>query len=541
MSRGRLLAALLVALSAVLGPASPVAAHAGLESSTPAASSILESAPSSIVLDFDEPVEASLATIDVFDQDRAPVAIGAPQPISSDSSVVVADLPDLADGVFVVVWRITSVDGHVVDGAFSFQIGTDVDVDAGALLDDLSGGVAASAAVERLLSIARLLAYVGLVMLLGAFVWAGMASGRLASAGATRVVLWSGSVVLLLGSLVQYGAQAAYALAGAIGDVVSPAAWGAIDRTQTGRFLLVRIALAVLLVVLVSLWARRSTAWWRSLAMVASLGAVLSFPAGGHAAALENRVLWTAVDAVHLAAASLWLGGLVLFTVGARTWLTGENSDDGDAVVRRFSTASALAVPVLVATGVAQALQLSGGLDGITETTWGRTLLAKLSVVVVLVAIGGVSRWLLRHAGPRSLGRTVAAEAVLGIAVLAISAGLVGESPRPAAEQQIFTASLASAGVIADLTVTPGGVGQNEMHVVVTPPGGSLTPVADVTARISLPEQQIPDTPVALTADGSNHYSGQVAFPLSGEWTLELLVEVSVGNTILIVTQVPIP
>lgn len=538
MSRGRLVGAVLVMIAAAVGPATPVSAHAGLDSSTPAASSVLETAPDSIVLDFDEPVEASLATIDVFDQDRTPVQIGDPQAISSDASVVTADLPDLADGVFVVVWRITSVDGHVVDGAFSFQIGTEVDVDAGALLDDLSGGVSASAAVERTLSVARLLAYVGLVMLLGAFVWAGTAIERLASAAATRAVLWTGSIVFVLASLVQYGAQAAYAVAGSFGDIASPAAWAAIDQTQTGRFLIVRIALAVALVALVAVWSRRSTAWWRSLAVVASIGAVVSFPAGGHAAALERRALWTAVDAVHLVAASVWLGGLVLFTVGARIWLQG---DDGEVVVRRFSSTSAVAVPVLVATGVAQAAQLSGGFDGLTGTTWGRTLLAKVSVVVVLVAIGGVSRWLLRHAGPRSLGRTVAAEAVLGIAVLAISAGLVGESPRPAAERQVFTASLASAGVIADLTVTPGGVGQNEMHVVVTPPGGSLAPVANVSARVSLPEQQIPDTPIELTADGSNHYSGQVAFPMPGEWTLELLVEVSVGNTILIVTQVPIP
>ncbi len=526
------------AVVAVLGPASSVAAHAGLDSSTPAASSVLEEAPDTIVLDFDEAVEASLATIEVFAQDRSPVEVGAPEPVRSDASIVTADLPDLDQGVYVVVWRITSVDGHVVDGAFSFQIGTGSDVDADALLADLAGGASASAAVERTLSIARLLAYVGLVLVLGAMLWAGMATERLAALRSTRAVLWGGAALLLVGSLVQYGAQAAYAVAGSAGDIVSPSVWGRIDQTSTGRALLVRIVLAVVLVVLVAQWGRRATAWWRSLAVVASIGALVSFPAGGHAAALAPRALWTAVDAVHLAAVVVWLGGLLLFTIGATTWL---RADDAAPVVRRFSTAAAVAVPVLVVTGVAQANRLSGGFDGLTDTTWGRTLLAKVSVVVMLVAIAGVSRWLLRNSGVRSLGRTVAAEAVLGIAVLALSAGLVSESPRPPVERQVFSTSLASAGVLVDLTITPGGVGQNEMHVVITPPGGSLAPVAGATARVSLPEQEIPDTPVELVADGTNHFTGTVGFPLSGTWTLELLVEVSVGNTVLIVTEVPVP
>lgn len=538
MSRLRGAVAVWLAAAVVLLPASPVSAHAGLDSSTPAASSVLEAAPDAIVLDFDEAVEATLATISVFDQDRAPVEIGGPEAVGSDASIVTADLPDLDDGVYVVVWRITSVDGHVVDGAFSFQIGTGSDVDAEALLAELGDGAAASTAVERTLSIARLLAYVGLVMVLGAMLWAGMASERLASTGSTRGLLWSGAALFLVGSLLQYAAQAAYAVAGAAGDLLSPAAWGSIDQTSTGRALLVRIVLAVLLVVLVARWGQRLTAWWRTLAVVASIGALVSFPAGGHAAALRPRAWWTAVDAVHLAAVVVWLGGLVLFTVGAAQWL---RADDAASVVRRFSFASAVAVPVLVVTGVAQANRLSGDLGSLTDTTWGATLLAKGSVVLVLVAVAGVSRWLLRNSGRASIRRTVAAEAVLGIAVLALSAGLVGESPRPPAERQVFTTTLASAGLIVDLTVTPGGQGQNEMHVVVTPPGGSLTPVAGITARASLPEQGIPDTPVELVADGSNHFTGSVAFALAGTWTVELLVEVSVGNTVLIVAEVPIP
>ena len=95
---------------------------------------------------------------------------------------------------------------------------------------------------------------------------------------------------------------------------------------------------------------------------------------------------------------SLWIGGLLMFAFGTSAWLT---DPDSEGIVRRFSIMSTIAVPVIVATGVAQTLKLAGNLDDVTSTSWGRTLLVKVAVVTVLVAIGGVSQWLLRNDGPR--------------------------------------------------------------------------------------------------------------------------------------------
>jgi copper transport protein len=540
MKRRLVVAAALAALVGLALPATPVSAHAGLESSTPSASSVLEESPESIVLDFDEAVEAPLTTIGLFDAEARPIEIGAPVAVSGDGSIVQASLPDLADGLYAVSWRITSVDGHVVDGAFSFQIGTAVTDagDADSLLGQVADGVSATSAVERLLSVARLLAFLGVVVLLGAGLFAAAAPAHLAERRGTMVLLWCGAVSLLLGSLLQYGFQAAYAAAGTVGDAFSPSVWGLIDQTGTGRTILLRIVLAAVLVGLLALFRHRATAWWRSLTLATALATVVSFPAGGHASSLSPRLLWTAVDALHLAAMAAWLGGLVLFTVGRRVWL---HDEAAAPLVRRFSAAAAVCVPVIVATGVAQTWKLSGGFDGITDTAWGRTLLVKVAVVTALVAVGGVSRWMLRHAGVASLGRTVAVEAVLGVAVVALAAGMVGLAPQPAAESQVFSSTLTTAGVIVDVTVTPGRVGGNEMHLVITPPGGSLQPVTGASARVSLPERDIPDAPVTLTADGPNHFSGPLTLPYAGSWTLELIIETEPGNSVLLVAQVPIP
>ena len=189
----------------------------------------------------------------------------------------------------------------------------------------------------------------------------------------------------------------------------------------------------------------------------------------------------------------------------------------------------------------AQALQLAGGLDDITSTDWGRLLLTKLTIVVVLLAVAGVSRWLLRHDGAVSMRRTVIAEALLGLVVIGITAGMVTLPPEPAVAARPFAVDLSVGGVIAIISIGPGSVGGNEVHITMTPPGGSITPVVSASARVSLPDQGIPSSPVTLVREGNNHYSGQVTFPRSGDWTFEVIVQLTDTDTVLLATTVPIP
>lgn len=525
-------------LGIAAGPVTPVAAHAGLEGTVPAASSVLDESPANIVLDFDEPVEGDLASIELFDGSARPVPIGDAGPSSSDPSIVLAELPELADGLYAVVWRVASIDGHVIDGSFSFQIGTGAPADGSSLLDQVSGGVSAARSVSALWWVARLATYLGLVALLGAGGWAIAGPSHLLETRPVRQLVTGGWAIAVAGTAIAYGSYGASVVAGTLADAVSPTVWADIAGTQTARMAFVRLAL---LVVLAALWWRRrarGSAWWREVAVATGIGSLITLPAAGHPSAASPKALWVLVDTGHLLAIVVWLGGLLLLAAGGRGWLA---DPAADTLVRRFSRGATVAVPVIVATGVAQTLELAGGVEQITETSWGRTLLVKVSVVSILVALGAVSRWLLLSSGARSLRRTAAAEAVLGLAVLGLTAGIVGSPPRAIEEGQVFTASLAQAGLIVDVTITPGRTGANEMHLVLVPPGGSLQPVASASARMSLPSRDLPATDVELVAGGSNHYSGTVTLPFSGEWTLELLVEVEPGSTTLIVTNVPIP
>jgi copper transport protein len=355
------------------------------------------------------------------------------------------------------------------------------------------------------------------------------------------VVVVGGWVMLVVASLASFGLLGATAVAGTVGDAFSPDVWGKVAGSSTGRMLLVRAALAAAAGGLLFTVRSQAMAWWRAAAVVVAVGIVFTFPAAGHPASLSPKALWVLLDAMHLSSVVVWVGGLALFTLGGRAWL---RDDEAAPVVHRFSAAAVWLVPVIVITGSLQTLELAGGIDGVralTDTSWGRTLLVKLSIVSVLVALGAVSRWLLQTSGVASLRRTVAAEALIGVAVLGLTASLVSLSPEPVVASKVFNATITEAGNLADITVTPGRVGANEVHIVVTPAGNSLTPVVGATVRVSLPSRDIPDTPVTLVADGPNHFTGNVTLAFAGDWTFELVLETTPGATVLLSTTVPIP
>ena len=297
--------------------------------------------------------------------------------------------------------------------------------------------------------------------------------------------------------------------------------------TPTGRMLFARVLLAVPVLALVASWGRRSAMAWRVVATAVALALGVTCSASGHPNSLDPAVVWISLDLLHVVAISVWLGGLVVLTLADRTLLS-----EPEAVrpVRRFSAIAMGAVVLAVLTGVVQGLRLAGGLDDVTATTWGRLLLVKVTVVVAVVAVAGVTRWLLHHEGPGSLRRTVLLEAVAVVAVMALAAGMVGQAPRAGAASRPFDEQLVANGLIASVAISPGSVGSNEVHILVSPAGGSLTPVDGAEARVSLPSASIPESPVTLVGEGPNHFSGTITFPRSGEWTFQLVVTTEIGR-----------
>jgi copper transport protein len=539
-------------MGAVLGvaPASPAFAHADLEGTVPSSGAVLDEGPDRIVLDFDEPVDVGLGGVELFDQRGESIPLEDPSTKPGDASVVeITGVPDLGDGVYAVVYEVVSADGHPARGAFTFQVGTSASGDAGLLLEQVLAGRDSDPLVGWLLGVGRFLAFAGVVVLVGAALLVAVARPGGFGVRPVRWVAGASWAALAVGTLAVFGLQGPYLVRGSAVDAIDPSLWVDVADTRLGRGLLVRLGLVI--VAAVQLWRWRSvrTTWWRASALVVGLGLVLTYSTIGHPSATGGAALSVAIDALHLGAASIWIGGLVVLALGGRSWyadpLVDTDPSGVDQVVephpvRRFSRWAAVALAVVVLTGAAQTLRLAGPLGELTDTSWGRVLLVKLAAVVVLVALGGVTRWLLNADGPGSLRRTVVAEALIGVVVLAVTAGLVATPPESTAEAQPFTATVVQAGVLADISVYPAAVGANEIHLVFSPPGGTLAPVLSAEARMVLAGSDLPPVPVDLAVVGPNHWTGVVQLPYAGDWTFEIVAEPEDDVQVLLSTSVPV-
>src|SRR5918995_4839782 len=112
MNRSRVGASVRVAIMMMLCivaqlalPARPVAAHAFLESSDPAANAVLPTAPQSITLTFTEPLETSYSRAELFDATGAQVP-GTTSSIGPEPrSMIVQIPPGLSNGTYSLLWR----------------------------------------------------------------------------------------------------------------------------------------------------------------------------------------------------------------------------------------------------------------------------------------------------------------------------------------------------------------------------------------------------------------------------------------------------
>src|SRR5687767_7917660 len=103
-------------------PRPPIATHATLVSSEPAANSQLAAAPRRIRLVYSEPVEGRLARVTLVASTGGTVVL-EPAADPRDVHAVIAPVDSLAPGRYKVDWRVVSADGHPVTGAYWFAVG----------------------------------------------------------------------------------------------------------------------------------------------------------------------------------------------------------------------------------------------------------------------------------------------------------------------------------------------------------------------------------------------------------------------------------
>jgi copper transport protein len=491
-----MLRALIAAIALVLVCCTGAMAHAGLIGTDPADSSVLSAGPSALTLTFTEPVSPIGFSL---------VGVGsAPVPLTQDTldgPVVKVTLPaGLAKGSYLFSWRVTSVDGHPVNGTVGFAVGAP------------SGTIAATAGDPLLASsiwLVRTLQYVALFFGVGS-----LAFGLIASLPKRARQIGSGlSIMGLVLVPVAIGLQGLDLLGLPLGTLFSATPWpdGIISSYAETQGLL---ALAFVL----------SLAKLKRVVLVAAVLGALAPVLSGHASTAEPQGLMRAAVFVHMASLLFWLGALLPLALLLR--------EGGRAALQKFSRVVPFAVVALVASGATLAIVQLGPPEADWFSFYGVLLWVKLALVALLLLLALWNR--VRLTAPALAGETapLRRSIVVELGIVLVILGVVAAWRFTPPPRVLAEVAAASAPAIASLT------GDNATGTLVATPGhsGPLALALDlsvaaraVTVKLANPGAGIAtiSRPATPAADKSWHVDG-LELPVGGNWSVD--VEARTGD-----------
>ena len=418
--------------------AEPPPRHTRLERSSPADGDVLAEAPSEIELDFSAPVEASLTRL-VLRLPSGDSTLLRAVGVSGAADRIRAELPALEAGRYSLDWSTVSVDGHRVTGAIGFEVvsgsGDDRESEArsaagdtlravpeaaAALPDSVAAVTVETAPLRRTLfrglGLSCLLACAGLL-------WFAGGSGLVREPS----VLRAASATALLATVLLGLDYLDWLVDVRPTDLGLFAGFAAAIRTRIGMVEGSRVLLAGLVFFLVG-GARAGR-----IAGFLAMTAVVIGAASGHPAVIEPGLAQPA-NALHLGAAAIWIGGVLLLTVLPDHPETPAGGWRYTEVAGNVSSRAFLAVGVIIGTAVVQDLLFLDSLDDLLSTTYGRLLLVKGAGLALLIGFGAWHRWktlprLVATGDPSHLRLAVRIEIFVLVAVVAVAAWLALVTP----------------------------------------------------------------------------------------------------------------
>ena len=413
-----------VVLVALVFP-SAAFAHATLRSTTPQFGHELQRAPARIVLHFDQTVKVLPGSIKVLNGVGREFALRSHR----DGRNVVAAVRGLKLGAYTVRWQAISADSHVVSGVWTFGVGVPAPAVGQAY------GAGGPTTTEH---IVRWLWFLGLALTIGALGFRIICLRGLAVPRPLErkiaVAAGIGAVISLQAGIAAFSLRAEDALQLPFSDFLygdlSPMA-----ATRFGHaFVVMTLGFAAVLALVFLSWLLD-----RTVVLLPAFVLSVLFAGGlswsGHDAVDPGSSWKTAIaDWVHIAAASVWVGGLA--TMVGLVWY-------GAPELRRtaflnFSRLATVLIALVLGAGTYLSIVRLPHFSDLWAQSYGRVLLVKIGLVCVALAWGAFHHFVVRPALERTdrgfltrIGRSLVAESLVGISVLLVAAVLVDSKPPP--------------------------------------------------------------------------------------------------------------
>ncbi|TDG00956.1 hypothetical protein E1757_01890 [Paenibacillus piri] len=520
-----LLPILAIGLLVLLGLPGRVWAHASLTNAVPAANAELQQAPKSIHLTFNERLEDGVYYIKVLDAKKKPVTDKAAA-LNATRTEVELDLPALAPGSYLVSYHVISADGHPVEGTYLFAVGQSLSeqpIEVPANAEHLhSGGLSQNMSLLDIVSyLSRILYYIMMLLFTGWVLWLrfglqGMDGSRPALEGWT-VQLQRGYLLAFLFFMFVH----IYAMIGSGGPQAMKALF---TSTSIGYLWLASLALSLLSFVVLyrNLWL--DLLWLVLLWLCKSLN--------GHAAVFAPQSQTIVLDLVHLASAALWMGGLLMLLV-----LWRRSKEDGALFFPRFSSAALISIVLLIVSGVLTVFVFLPDVKYIVETQWGKLLLVKSALVLLVVITAASLRLLYRkHGQLRKVSYLLKQDAALALLIACIVGIFTYLTPQPANEPLNWHVMGEKIHMTAQ--ITPNAPGVNEITVKVWLPEklGQPKQVLFKLRNPDLPDIAPIEVPLQPVQEPVNSYEESYGMkkhtykakgsylPYPGYWNIEIRV-----------------
>jgi len=294
----------------------------------------------------------------------------------------------------------------------------------------------------------------------------------------------------------------------------------------------------------------RSTAFWPQLQrtmnwllLLISLLSLASFSLGSHAAAVVGSFWAILGDLLHLVAAAIWLGGLVVLAL--LLWQMRKQQAKADAValrglVARFSAIATIAIFALTVTGIFSSFVQLRAVEQLWTTTYGWMLLAKVALVgaTLLLALlnhrfvssDDAERW--TTTGDRPFLQRVWTEAIVSLVLMIVVAILV-QTPVPlppsnsaTTASTLFQEILRADDLSIHLQSTPNQAGNNRYQTHLYHDDGSeIGEVQLVRLFFVHQTEELGQSSLDLVDQGNGLYAAEGAYQnRSGPWDVSIYV-----------------